>query len=277
MALFKTFKGLSSSLMTNKPNAVEGYAYFTTDDGKFYIDIATSETAAIGTNRIPLSADFANRIPYATNAQNSTIYNKTITTSDPFELKEGSLVLIKFTSGTPGGTTETTNIITFNINSTGQKNVYYRGARIPNEFLVQNKIYLFRVNTYHNSSNNTDELIYDLVGDVIPELDNNEMVITDENGQLTSRPFVDAYRIVNELPDGTNTDIDTNVVYLVPTGEMSGSSGNLLIVTYSLTRNGNNVVLTGTNNTTSTIEALNTAGVQSLIDNSITVALSAQY
>lgn len=277
MALFKTFKGLSSSLMTNKPNAVEGYAYFTTDDGKFYIDIATSETAEIGTNRIPLSADFANRIPYAINTQNSTIYNKIISTNDPFELKEGSLILIKFTAGTPGGTTDTTNIITFNINSTGQKNVYYRGARIPNEFLVQNKIYLFRVNTYHNSNTNQDEFIYDLVGDVIPELGNNKSIITNDQGMLAARDFTDAYRIVNELPDGTNTDIDTNVVYLVPTGEMSGGSGNLLIVTYSLTRNGNNVVLTGTNNTTSTIEALNAAGVQNLIDNSITVALSAQY
>ena len=60
MALFKVSKGLAKNLMTNVPNAKEGFAYFTTDDGKFYIDIAgdgTSTTkAVIGTNRIPLNA-----------------------------------------------------------------------------------------------------------------------------------------------------------------------------------------------------------------------------
>lgn len=60
MALFKVNKGLAKNLMTNVPNAKEGFAYFTTDDGKFYIDIAgdgTSTTkAVIGTNRIPLNA-----------------------------------------------------------------------------------------------------------------------------------------------------------------------------------------------------------------------------
>lgn len=60
MALFKVSKGLAKNLITNVPNAKEGFAYFTTDDGKFYIDIAgdgTSTTkAVIGTNRIPLNA-----------------------------------------------------------------------------------------------------------------------------------------------------------------------------------------------------------------------------
>ena len=60
MALFKVSKGLAKNLTTNVPNAKEGFAYFTTDDGKFYIDIAgdgTSTTKAeIGTNRIPLNA-----------------------------------------------------------------------------------------------------------------------------------------------------------------------------------------------------------------------------
>ena len=60
MALFKVNKGLAKNLITNVPNAKEGFAYFTTDDGKFYIDIAgdgTSTTkAVIGINRIPLNA-----------------------------------------------------------------------------------------------------------------------------------------------------------------------------------------------------------------------------
>ena len=60
MALFKVSKGLAKNLMTKVPNAKEGFAYFTSDDGKFYIDISGDGTSAtkavIGTNRIPLNA-----------------------------------------------------------------------------------------------------------------------------------------------------------------------------------------------------------------------------
>lgn len=60
MALFKISKGLSKNLMTNVPYAKEGFAYFTSDDGKFYIDVegdgTNSSPAVIGYNRIPLSA-----------------------------------------------------------------------------------------------------------------------------------------------------------------------------------------------------------------------------
>lgn len=43
MALFKILKGESANL--KKVKATDGYAYFTPDDGKFYIDIATTDTA----------------------------------------------------------------------------------------------------------------------------------------------------------------------------------------------------------------------------------------
>lgn len=60
MALFKIHKGLSENLMKNVPNAKDGFAYFTTDDGKFYIDIAgdgtSSSRAVVNVNRIPLNA-----------------------------------------------------------------------------------------------------------------------------------------------------------------------------------------------------------------------------
>ena len=77
MALFKIEKGTAANLVANRPNAVEGYAYFTTDDGKFYIDVSggTAESpvsAIVGTNRIPLSADRADRIPYAENNEGSS-------------------------------------------------------------------------------------------------------------------------------------------------------------------------------------------------------------
>lgn len=43
MALFKILKGKSANLKQTK--ATEGYAYFTPDDGKFYIDVASTDSA----------------------------------------------------------------------------------------------------------------------------------------------------------------------------------------------------------------------------------------
>ena len=64
MALFKIQKGLAANLATNRPKANEGWAYFTTDDGKFYIDIAGNGTqdAVVGTNRICLNAATADKV-----------------------------------------------------------------------------------------------------------------------------------------------------------------------------------------------------------------------
>ena len=64
MALFKIEKGLAANLTANRPNAVEGYCYFTSDDGKFYIDIAngTALTPAenggklAGSTRMPINS-----------------------------------------------------------------------------------------------------------------------------------------------------------------------------------------------------------------------------
>ena len=59
MALFKINKGLAENLAKNMPYAKEGFAYFTKDDGKFYIDIAgdgTTTEAIVNVNRIPLNA-----------------------------------------------------------------------------------------------------------------------------------------------------------------------------------------------------------------------------
>lgn len=42
MALFKVLRGTAASIdknNANKPPFVDGYAYFTPDDGRFYIDV----------------------------------------------------------------------------------------------------------------------------------------------------------------------------------------------------------------------------------------------
>ncbi len=66
MALFKIQRGLSQNLSLNRPYANDGWAYFTTNDGKFYIDIDGDGTAdspaIIGTNRICLNAATADQV-----------------------------------------------------------------------------------------------------------------------------------------------------------------------------------------------------------------------
>lgn len=47
MALFKIFKGIKQNLPAVK---TDGYAYFTTDDQKFYIDYGTEQRALVNPN-----------------------------------------------------------------------------------------------------------------------------------------------------------------------------------------------------------------------------------
>lgn len=74
MALFKIQKGLASNLTANRPYTNEGYCYFTTDEGKFYIDIegdgTSSYPAATNGKRICLNAanaDTADKVNHALN------------------------------------------------------------------------------------------------------------------------------------------------------------------------------------------------------------------
>ena len=73
MALFKIEKGLAANLTKNRPNAKEGYAYFTTDDGKLYIDISgkgTEDTPANDKTRIAVNAKKADYATYDENGRN---------------------------------------------------------------------------------------------------------------------------------------------------------------------------------------------------------------
>lgn len=110
MALFKVSKGLAKNLITNVPNAKEGFAYFTSDDGKFYIDISGDGTpatkAVIGTNRIPLNAYASDVLKASSMPTNDNIvypilaFSLKDTTKDLIEakytqigIKNGSLVV----------------------------------------------------------------------------------------------------------------------------------------------------------------------------------------
>ena len=71
MALFKIEKGLAADLSKNRPQVHDGWCYFTTDDGKFYIDTAGDTNASLAKypgdttgNRIPLNAFYADRVNF---------------------------------------------------------------------------------------------------------------------------------------------------------------------------------------------------------------------
>lgn len=108
MALFKISKGTASELLTgnNSRYAREGSAWFTTDDGKFYIDVSgdgQTTSAVIGTNRIPLNAAQADEAAKVTNS-----------------------LTIKF--GSSSASTENTNLFTYN--GSAGKNVVITPAAI---------------------------------------------------------------------------------------------------------------------------------------------------
>ena len=99
MALFKIEKGLAANLATNRPNSVEGYCYFTSDDGKFYIDIATGTALTpaenggklAGATRMPINSylsDWAVRA-YADKDGNdiTCTYGNRLSLSDKYTLK----------------------------------------------------------------------------------------------------------------------------------------------------------------------------------------------
>jgi hypothetical protein len=66
LALFKIEKGLKNNLTSNRPDTHEGWCYFTTDEGKMYIDIKDGiNTASNSEYRIVLNAakaDIADRL-----------------------------------------------------------------------------------------------------------------------------------------------------------------------------------------------------------------------
>lgn len=73
MALFKIEKGLASGLATARPNTNEGWCYFTTDDGKFYIDIATGTGTS---KRVVLNAGAADKLTVNAGDSNTPVYFK---------------------------------------------------------------------------------------------------------------------------------------------------------------------------------------------------------
>lgn len=105
MALFKINKGQASNLPSTY---TEGYCYFTTDEGKFYIDIAhgTEQNANDHTTgmRTPLNAHYTDGIKLGMVAPSSNSYQKTVTVMGVDRLFNGLVIAVKNNSAQPSTT-----------------------------------------------------------------------------------------------------------------------------------------------------------------------------
>lgn len=123
LALFKVFKGTSANLPTEKH---DGYCYFTTDDGQFYIDYLDSDGETL--RRRPISGP-GSSVEYIVGTQTSSTNAWTGITKDP-ALYEGKTIVYKLPyAGTSSNATLT---LTFtnptDAANSGAKPVYYTGS-----------------------------------------------------------------------------------------------------------------------------------------------------
>ena len=76
----------------------------------------------------------------------------------------------------------------------------------------------------------------------------NKMVYTNSSGNVAMRTQADGYTVVQSLP---SSNIDPNMIYLVPTSIDPGGGGSG--VTYTLSISGSTITLTGSDSSTSSI------------------------
>lgn len=121
MALFKILKGDSSRVGTDTTPFHEGYAYFTPDDGGFYIDaVSGGSNKRIRINPNPI---------YATCSTASGTAAKVATTQNgDFALKTGASVRVKFTNA------NTASWASLNVNGTGAKSIRLYGSTSVNTY-----------------------------------------------------------------------------------------------------------------------------------------------
>lgn len=140
------------------------------------------------------SADIVN---YGTCSTTNTTVEKVVACTG-FDLKTGSEITVKFT------VTNKAKNPTLNVNSTGAKPIYYRGAAISASYLAANRLYTFRYNGTQ----------YELVGDVNTNTDVNvaqtNLAVTTSNNQGLKLPLLLASKTVNS--DNSYTDSNAYAV-----------------------------------------------------------------
>ena len=149
----------------------------------------------------------ANRVNYGSCSTAAGTAAKTVACAE-YALQTGGEITVKFT------VTNTAKNPTLNVNSTGAKPIYYRGAAISASYLAANRTYTFR---YNGSQ-------YELVGDVNTNTDVNvvqtNLAVTTSNNQGLKLPLLLASKTVNS----NNSYTDSNAYAVNCTSKTSGAS-----------------------------------------------------
>ena len=149
----------------------------------------------------------ANRVNYGSCSTAAGTAAKTVACAE-YALQTGGEITVKFT------VTNTAKNPTLNVNSTGAKPIYYRGAAISASYLAANRTYTFR---YNGSQ-------YDLVGDVNTNTDVNvvqtNLAVTTSNNQGLKLPLLLASKTVNS----NNSYTDSNAYAVNCANKTSGAS-----------------------------------------------------
>lgn len=150
------------------------------------------------------SADIVN---YGTCSTTNTTVEKVVACTG-YALKTGSEITVKFT------VTNKAKNPTLNVNSTGAKPIYYRGAAISASYLAANRLYTFRYNGTQ----------YELVGDVNTNTDVNvaqtNLAVTTTNNQGLKLPLLLASKTVNS----NNSYTDSNAYAVNCASKTSGAT-----------------------------------------------------
>ena len=149
----------------------------------------------------------ANRVNYGSCSTAAGTAAKTVACAE-YALQTGGEITVKFT------VTNTAKNPTLNVNSTGAKPIYYRGAAISASYLAANRTYTFRYNGTQ----------YDLVGDVNTNTDVNvvqtNLAVTTSNNQGLKLPLLLASKTVNS----NNSYTDSNAYAVNCANKTSGAS-----------------------------------------------------
>ena len=149
----------------------------------------------------------ANRVNYGSCSTAAGTAAKTVACAE-YALQTGGEITVKFT------VTNTAKNPTLNVNSTGAKPIYYRGAAISASYLAANRTYTFR---YNGSQ-------YDLVGDVNTNTDVNvvqtNLAVTTSNNQGLKLPLLLASKTVNS----NNSYTDSNAYAVNCASKTSGAT-----------------------------------------------------
>lgn len=162
---------------------------------------------------------------------------------DNFSLETGARVTVKFT------VTNTAGSPTLNVNSTGAKAIYYNGAAITAGYLKANKVYEF---IYNGNQ-------WDFVGDIDTDTNTNTKVTAVGNHYTPAKSKTISASSTTAATWGS-TDMVTGIemdaaghVTGVTSIQMPANPNTDTNTTYSLSKDGSSIILTGSDGSTTSV------------------------